>query len=287
MGPIVIIVVVGVLAVAALVALVYAVGRGTGEDRARITWLTGAFAVLSLLAVVTLNLASVFYRIPPAVIAAGVAVMAGLVVLFIVIGRSVAWRPTKVLALVGVMFASFITFAAFAMTGAGGDQWIQPLYRTRVAQMAEEMGFVPVLPADEPLITDYLPITEVSDPSPGIKMEFQKFYMEERPAEGTGEAEELAETLAPGARPMEGCDVPSKFATWWEHTVRGEPALAVTYADTKGAGKSTVLVFVLDGVDVRMASSGYERLTDGDWVLYPALTPEELVEIAETLEPVE
>ncbi|MBE0416828.1 MAG: hypothetical protein IBX63_03600 [Coriobacteriia bacterium] len=48
-----------------------------------------------------------------------------------------------------------------------------------------------------------------------------------------------------------------------------------------------VLVFALDGVEVRMASWAFERLTDGEWVVHPALSVDELIAIAETFEPLE
>lgn len=83
-------------------------------------------------------------------------------------------------------------------------------------------------------------------------------------------------------------------ATPTRHTVRGTTAMAVSFFDT---GKSleeggepmrvNVLVFALDGVEVRMAPWAFERLTDGEWVVHPALSVDELIAIAETFEPLE
>ncbi len=287
MGPIVIIVVVGVLALAGLAALIHVLGRGAGPERSRVTWLAVGFVAASFLSVVALNLVSVLYEISPLLIA-GIAVVVTLLVgLFVLIGRAVSWRAGKVVALVGVLITSYILFAAIAMSGIGGDQLMQPLYRTTIKQMADDMGFVALLPSDEPLITDMLPVTEIPEPDRGIGLAFEEFQMEERKAEGSANESELEALVVPGEEPVAGFRIPSKFQTQEDREVQGEPAVAVSYVETAPPGRATVLVFVLEGVEVRMVSMGYERLTEGERVIHPALTVDELVAVADSLEPVE
>lgn len=287
MGPIVIIVVIGVIALAGLAALIYFLGRGAGPERSRVTWLAVGFVVASFLSVVALNLVSVLYEIPPLLIAGIAVVVALLVGLFVLIGRAVSWRAGKVVALVGVLITSYILFAAIAMSGIGGDDLMQPLYRTTIKQMADDMGFVALLPANEPLITDMLPVTEIPEPDRGIGLAFGEFQIDERKAGESTSESDLEALVAPGEEPVGGFRIASKFQSQEDRVVQGEPAVAVSYVETAPPGRATVLVFVLDGVEVRMASMGYERLTDGEWVTHPALTIDELVAIADTLEPVE
>ena len=287
MGPVVIIVLVGVCALAVVAALVFVIARGMGAQSARVAWLSIAFAVVAMLAVVALNLASVLYRLPPLAVM-GIAIVAiALVTLFVLLGRAVAWRPVKLLAVIGLLVASFVVFAAVLMSGVAGDAWIQPVYRTTVSQMGEDMGFTPLMPEARSLITDYLPVTEVTEPRRGISLEFEEFQMQQHAAEGGAGEAGLEALVAPGTEPVPGFRIPSTGATRSEHEVQGQRAVGVTYAESSPPSRPTILVFVLEGVEVRMASMGYERLTEGEWVLQPALAAEELVEIAETLEPVE
>jgi hypothetical protein len=60
--------------------------------------------------------------------------------------------------------------------------------------------------------------------------------------------------------------------------------------DKPATGKTStiiVLVFELDGVDVRMSSESGATDSSGEWVPFSNLSVKDLVAIAETFEPVE
>lgn len=295
MSPIVIIAAVGLVALAGAIALVYVVGRGT-EHRSRVVWLCVGFVLALLAAAVFLNVVSAYYK-PPALLIAGLAV-AGLAVvaLFVVIGREVRWRWTKMLALVGLFFTTNAAIAALGMSGFGGSA-VQPLFRTRAAQIAEENGFVALLPASQELRTDYQPVEPLPEDDPGLTLSYDDFQLQERKAPGPMTEADLVALVAPGERPM-GADSPPVVsgAVVTTHTFEGRPAVAVEYAIDRGGGPSdppskreriVVLVLEVDGVDVRFASEGGERESAGEWVAFDALGVEDLLAIAADLEPVE
>ena len=286
---------VALLAVAAAIALVMYIAKGSVRDRKQTAWLCVGLLVAAFVGIAALNFTAVNYTIPPAWIVALVIVGLTVLGLFVRIGMDVRWRPLRVLALVGVVILASIVFAAVGMSGIG-SQWIQPLYRNRVAQIAEANGFTALLPAGQEMPTDSLPVDALPAPDAGLGVSYEDFWLQERKSEKAMTEADLEKLVAPGAKPMgpESPPIPDS-AKVTTTTVQGRQAVAVEYELTpEGAevGKTkadviVVLVFELDGVDVRMESQSGVRESSGDWVPFSNLTVDGLAKIAETFEPVE
>ena len=293
MGPVFVIAGVGVVALAGAIALVLFIGKGSTHPR-RTTWLCVALLAVAFIGFGVLNVAATNYVMPLGwIIGIAIApiVVAGLAVL---IGIDVGWRVSKLVALAGLVVLAGLMFAALGMSGAGSSM-VQPLYANRAAQIAQANGFTALLPADLKMPTDAMPVDTLPKPDEGLGVSYEDFWLQERKGTGASEAD-LEKLVSAGAKPMgeQSQPIPSG-GTITRTTVQGQPAVANEYTLTQGGGKSgesksfstIVLVFELDGVDVRMSSESGVQESSGEWVPFSNLSVDDLVQIAETLAPVE
>ncbi len=282
----------GVLALAGIVALITLLGRRSARNRARTTSLGAAFVVALAVAFALLNVVSVLYA-PSLLLQAGLAV-AGLIAfgLFVLVGEDIAWGAIGLLELVGLALVTLVALGALGMSGVVD---VTPLFDARASQIADASGFVALLPAEREFKTDYQPIEPLPQPDAGFSAEFEDFWLHERAIAGTMDISELEKALAEGETPM-GAHLPPipGHAGVSRHTIKDQPVAVAEYSQTaeNAAGQqakynTVILVFQLGGVEIRMASQGGERESRGEWVPYDALTVDELLAIAATLEPVE
>lgn len=282
----------GLVAVAALCALVLLVRflgkRGTPRT---VTW-TLTFIAAAVLALVFLNVTSIFYT-PPLLwttLTSG-AVLAA-IVSFVFAGRTLGRNGSLLLGLAGVLVLSLFLATVLLMALPTG-RFMTPLFETRAQQIGEAHGFEAILAPDETLVTDYGPVSGLEGDD-GFSIEYQRFQMQEREAEGTLSEAELERIVAAGEDPL-GWDrgIPEDATYEW-FEVAGRPALGVEYNASgplpKDQSVFRLLVFEKDGVDVRMVTEGrneYKGERDGEEIYEygPPLTFEELVRIAETLRP--
>lgn len=286
---------VAVAFVVALLALIVWLVRLVSKGAARPTrtvWLSAAFAVVAFVSVGVFAAASINYRMPAIWSAAVAAVLVALVILAAAIGRELSWDIRRLIALAGIFLVASLAFGTL-MTAGVGNVVLRRLYSARVTQIAQESGFTALMPANEELPTDMLPVDEIPGPDQGVVMEYSGFQIQERKASAEMTQDDLLEILAPGATPRDDTVVPDD-ARITTLTVAGRPAVAASFthrpggAVVKASATETVamLVTVIDGVEVRLWLGGMEKLIDGEWKLYGAFTPDELVAIAESLEPV-
>ncbi|MBA4370809.1 MAG: hypothetical protein C0418_04440 [Coriobacteriaceae bacterium] len=288
---VVVIVVFEVVVVATIVLLAWLLGKGS-PHRARTTSLGVALAAAAFVATGVLGIASINYRWPVGWIAAVVVAVVVLVGLFVLLGRDIGWTAARVLGLVGLLALGSLAFGTI-MTGGVGASRLQQLYATRASQIAEANGFVALMPRDVQLPTDMLPVEAL--PDGGLMLSYNGFEMQERKELATITEGDLRQIVAPGATPIRDVVVPGD-ARVTTLTVNGLPAVAVEFDYAPGgsvmkegpkATKTTMLVTVLDGVEVRFWSVGGERLVDSGWEPFGALSPAELAGLAESMEPVE
>jgi len=144
--------------------------------------------------------------------------------------------------------------------------------------------------------TESLPVYPLESPEEGLAVEYQGFVLQERKADGPMTEDDLMAIVAQGEAPVAGAVIPAD-AEYESFTVQGSPAVGVTFRYAPGATvggqkvseQVTIFVLELDGVDVRFESMGGMKYVGAGEQYEPfyALTPAELADIAETLEPVE
>lgn len=249
------------------------------------------FAGASAVAMTVFAAASVNYRIPAAWIAGVVVSAGGIAALAFLYGRTVRWSIKPMLGLLALFAIGGLGFFAATYSSAGQD-FARKMFVARATQMGEAFDFTPLMPADDDLVTDSQPISTLPGSDEGIAFVCHGYEVHERKAASKVDEKDLAKILAPGAEPMDGLDeVIPDDARITELEVSGEPAIAAEFTHQGGGGPKnelvSILVTVVDGVDVRVWSGGREELVDGDWKLYPAYTPDELAGIVEKMTPVE
>lgn len=265
------------------------VGRFEGHGM-RGAMLSGALAISAFVMTGVFFLGSVNYRWPLAWIAALAACVLMTAGIAALLARAVGWKLPRVFLVLAVIGAG--AMGAFVMVySSWGIGLVRDMHAVRAAQMGDAFGFTPLLPRDHEMVVDMLPVDKTPGVEGGISFAFSGFEMQERrAADGFTEAQ-LAEALAPGTTPMGEAFGPIPAgAQVTTLTIDGVPAAAVQYERGGGGGKapetSTMMVAVIDGVDVRLWSGGIETYEDGVWGLRPAYTPAEFAGILETLEPV-
>jgi len=291
----------GVAVAAAMIFLVFVVGRySTSGDRSA-SWLAAGLSVAAMVALGVANLASVNYTMPVGWIAALIGAAAAVVGLFWMTGRRVGWKRPAVLILVGLLLASVALFVVLAIAGLGGSA-IQPLLRARAQQIATAQGFTALLPPDKEMDTtsgrpvDPLGPGPGGPPRTGLWMAYESFRLEERKAEGALDEAALRGLVTSGAEPVDGVTIPADASVSLLE-VKGAPAIGVRLETSPiGAGfeKSgvpdvpvTVLITTMGGTEVRLSSWGGEAWdSERGATRFDALSLDELVAIAESLEPV-
>ncbi len=267
------------------------IGRSEGHGMRSAT-LSGALAISAFVMTGVFFLGSVNYRWPLAwivALTACVLVTAGIAAL---LARTVGWKLPRVLLVLAVIGIG--AMGAFVMVySSWGTGLVRDMHVTRAAQMGEAFGFTPLLPSEQEMVVDTLPVDKTPGVEGSISFAFSGFEMQERKAADALTEAELVEMLAPGATPMGEAFGPIPAgAQMTTLTVGAAPAAAVQFERGGGGGgkapeTSTMMVAVIDGVDVRLWSGGIETYENGEWGLRGAYTPAEFAEIAETLEPVE
>lgn len=247
------------------------------------------------------QLLGIYYRIPlPALLV--LVVLLGVVGwLFIEVGRGIGWNRPRLLGLVGMLVAATLLATVIAMATPAGNLLV-PLFKTRAAQIAEAQEFTLLLPADQEMFTDWLPVEVIETPEPGVSIAYEAFTLAEWKAESPLSEEDMRALLAPGqpAVQPDGFLVTSD-AVYESLAVGGAPALGVEFVDegldekgSLGGGTPLIRVLVLarDGVQVRLFSQSrmvFDGITDGQEIYswQPALSFEELAAIGASLEPLE
>jgi len=288
---------VGAIALAAFVGLVLLIRYiGKGGVPGTALW-AALLVVVTIIASLTAQITSIYYKTPfgwALVVVAAVLVAAAL---FWLVGRSVSWKGSRVLALIGVVVLSLVTFT-FVMIAAPTGSFFTPLFEARAQQIADANGFGVLLPSDRALNTDAGMPVDDTDNGLGVTVGYKGFNLAERKAEGTLSYSDLEKLVATGERPIgdigPGSEIPDD-AEYRELEVDGRPALGVSYRavteekmdDLLGTDPVNILVFERDGVAVVLFSQGYmEYQGDETYTPRPPLAFEELVEIAESLRPV-
>ena len=227
-----------------------------------------------------------------------IALAAGLiaaVVLFILIGKDVGWKGGRIAALVGMVLVVIAAFVFSAMAMPAGDLFV-PLFEDRAQQMAEEQGFELLLAPDEPMFTEYLPVEEVGS-GDGVQIQYERFTLAERAVDVPVDSIKLREFLGESVEPLgEGAPAIPGDAVYTEVAINGAPGLVAEYEDRSTAEKGSlgiedvrVLAFARDGVLVTIYSHGWMEYepSDDSYTPVDALSADELVKIAESLEPAE
>lgn len=285
-----------IFGVVALLILAGAAALGWFVARGGRRWTGLSCILLGVSTAVTLTIVQIVqihYR-PPAMwliaLAAGAAAM---MVLFVRIGADVGWARSRVIALVGMVLVVMLAYLFTAIAMPPGDLFV-PLFETRAQQMAEEQGFQVLLAPDDRMFTEYMPITEVEPPGEGVIIEYERFTLAEREAEGALDEEALRTILAPGAEPLGPGSVRIESdASYRSITVDGAPALIVESKDRTSAEKGLLgvedirmLAFSRDGVLVTVYSHGWMKYEpDGTYTPVDALSADELVRVAASLRP--
>ena len=225
-----------------------------------------------------------------------IALAAGLiaaVVLFILIGKDVGWKGGRITALVGMVLVVIAAFVFSAMAMPAGDLFV-PLFEDRAQQMAEEQGFDLLLAPDEAMFTEYLPVEEVGS-GDGVQIQYERFTLAERAVDVPVDSIKLREFLGESVEPLgEGAPAIPGDAVYMEVAINGAPGLVAEYEDRSTAEKGSlgiedvrVLAFARDGVLVTIYSHGWMEYepSDDSYTPVDALSADELVKIAESLEP--
>jgi hypothetical protein len=224
-----------------------------------------------------------------------------LIALFVQTARDLSWKPLPMFGVVGVLVGALIltTMAMIALPSGG---LMKPLFEIRAQQIAEEAGFDVLVPVGIEPETDFgLPVNAVGDVE-GVSLHYSWLTLVERAANGPLDYADLKALMPAGADPLGledvnqgrgGSGVPED-AEYVELEVDGRPALGVAYKsvteEKPGPGAIpdplNALIFESDGVEVRMLSQGgMDYQSDGSYVQRPPLTFDELIELAESLEP--
>ena len=175
---------------------------------------------------------------------------------------------------------------------------LRPVFETAAGQIADENGFVLLLPPGEEFITEYNPVGEIE--GEGVSLEYRGFTIQERSAEGALDSDALRSILAEGTSPIgEGGPPITSSASYETFEVSGSPALGVEYDDSMAAEKQNLgvekvraLVFERDGVEVRIYSHGWMEYEGGTGVEerytpVDAMSFDDMLAIAGSLEPLE
>ncbi len=277
-----------IVVITVMVLLIRLLARSSRRPGRRTMWLAIGLIAAVFVAASISSYASIYYRIPPAWIVAAVVAWASVVTLMVLIAIDVKWKPTRLLAIAGLFFATGIGFALLAMSVPSAGN-VFP-FETAAKQIGEANGFVVLLPVGQKMDLGSKPVAPL-DPDKGLWVDYDGFSLEERKASGA----DLAGLVAVGSIPMVGgWPIPSD-ATTSSPTVAGSTAYGVEYtikdkggaATPTGGGKVTFLTVEKDGVEIRLFSESYERLEGGKWVTYPNLSLAALAKIAESMKPVQ
>lgn len=285
-----VVIVIALVAIVAFILLVVFLAKRGGPRTILWALLLPAAATLTLVA---LSLAMIYYEVPLWAWAAVAACVIGLVVVFVLLGRSVQWKALPVVAAVALVPVA-VTLGTLVLM-------VIPLAPTalleaRAQQIAEANGFTAYLPPDEQMQADYQPVNALPEPDAGLSIEYERFLLQQRKADPPLTAEDLEALVAPGATPIGDRQPLPADVTTTDQTVQGNPAIWAAYVDVppeamdkpgEGGEPTTLLVFGLDGVEVILwSTTWYDCTPDGECTEMPPLTAEEFVSIADTLEPV-
>ncbi len=291
---------IAVVAIAGLAMLMRAVARAGGPRT--VLWLA-LLAIGVGIASVLGQIAQIYFRLPLGWIVVLVLAAIVLIALFLQAARDVSWKPLPVFGVVGVMLGALILTMLLLIALPSG-RFFTPLFEIRAQQIGEAAGFEVLVPATLELDTDEgMPVSVIGD-AEGIEIGYDWLTLVERPADAPLGYADLRNLVPPGSDPLgfEGEDagrrgpgVPED-AEYVELEVDGRPALGVAYAavteEKVVAGTIpdplNVLIFERDGVLVRLLSQGgMDYQPDGSYTQRAALTFDELVELAESLTPLE
>jgi hypothetical protein len=222
--------------------------------------------------------------------------------LFVMVGKSVAWKLPKVLAAAGLVVFSFIVMLIVLIALPLGEHFV-PVFEVRGQQIAEEAGFTALYAQGYDLKLDYLPVDVLGDRGApeGLNIQYEGFTIQERASEGDVTVDEWRGILATGEDPLgSGMAIPADTATE-EFSINGVPALGMEFLQGAGgekglpAGKQSqvrILAFARDGVQVLIFSEGAMEYQGGVGAneRYEYVEPvdfTELVAIAKSLKPLE
>lgn len=259
-----VVVAISLLAVLLAVFLVAVLAKNGG--RKAVGW-----AVLLVVAVpvtlVALSLALIFYDAPLWAWAAVGACAIGVGVLFVLLGRSVHWKARPVAAAAALLLIATVLGTAFLMAVPLAPA---PLLEARAQQIAEANDFAALLAPDEALLSSSgLPVNALPEPDGGLSVEYERFLLQERKADGPLTAEDLAALVAPGATPIRDRQPLPDDVVTGSQTVHGNPAIGADYvdvppeaADKPGEGEhTTLLAFGSDRVEVILWSTTWYDCT--------------------------
>lgn len=273
--------------VASILLIVFLANRGGPRT---VLWAV-LLVVAETISLAVLTLATLYYEAPLWAWAALGACAIGVIVLFVLLGRSVKWKALPVTAAVALVPVGAILGTIVLMMVPLAPT---ALLEVRAQQIAEANGFTALLPADQEMQADYQPVNALPEPDAGLSIEYERFLLQERKAEGPITAEDLQALVAPGATPINDRQPLPEDVTTTEETVQGNPAIWASYVDmppeamekSEEGEPTTLLAFGLDGVEVVLwSTTWYHCTSDGECTEMPPLTAEELVAIADTLEP--
>ena len=270
-----------VLLAGVTVALVLAIGKNTGDARSRVLALAVSVVALTAFDIIITNLFSIYYTRPlwaTALLAAG---WIGLFAVIIVLTRAIRPYGGKVFLLGSLLLATLVCVVTFLISSPFGAP--VGLFMTRAGQIAEANGFTALVPADEELdVSAGLPVDGLPAPEAGLRMDYERFTLQQRRADSPMSESDLKALVALGETPL-GMTAVTDDAEISVVSVNGRPAVTATFSSTppeasskpgEARGTVTVLVTEIDGVEVRIESRpGVPVSTD------------ELVRIAESLAP--
>lgn len=294
-------VLIALVALIGIALLLWFIIRGAGK-------LTAVWAVMLVVAVgiamLVWNISGIYYRMPPGWIVALASSVLVVIALVVMVGKSVAWKGSKVAATLGLVFCTFaITVLALMFSPLG--EMLTPVFEVRAQQIAEEAGFAVLLPDGYDLKLDYNPIDPLGGkPADGVLVRYEGFELQERAATGALSTAELNEIVGPGEDPSDyGAPIPTS-AEYEDRDVNDRPAIGLEYqvgptgaggkpgGDAGKQGQVRILVFERDGVLVLIRSEGAMEYQGGsgeneryDYV--EAMDLDELVTVAESLAPSE
>ena len=286
--------VVVVIALVALVAVILLIVFLAGRGGPR----TVLWAVLLTLAtpvtLAVLSLALLYYEVPLWAWVAVGACAIGVIALFVLLGRSVQWKAAPVVAAVALLPVAVVLGTLVLMVIPTAPT---ALLEVRAQQIAAANGFTAYLPPDEQMaVASGTPVNALPEPDAALSIEYERFLLQQRKADAPLTAADLEALVAPGATPIGDRQPLPDDVTTTEETVQGNPAIGAAYVDAppEAMDKSgeegeptTLLVFGLDGVEVILwSTTWYDCTPDGKCTEMPPLTAEDMVAIADTLEPV-
>lgn len=285
----------GAIVVAALVGIVLIIRYvSAGGDSRTALWcvLLGLAAMVSS---ILGQIASIYYTMPIGWIVIVAAAVLVTLALFVLVGKSVAWQLPRVFGTAGFVVLSLAVLTV-ALIAAPSGRALTPFFEARAQQIAEANDFDVLMPAGAELDTDYgLPVGEADEG--GVSLGYKRFIIVERKAAGSPGYPELRDEVAAGTKPIgdvgPGSAIPGD-AEYTELEVGDSPAVGVSYTavteekldNALGTDPIHILVFERDGVEVVVFSQGYmEYRPDETYTPRPPLSFDELIELAESLEP--